>query len=139
MSSHLDSAPEIAALNTAWASWIVFMKAHQPWAERGIPVWQQLRLFSADHAPGNIEKVFARLSQGKHLVQAALQWTTPTTGSHPPHKVGLADRARGEQRRFVMAYAGLERIVKTLMRLEKTSGCTDEVLRRFASCAGLSN
>jgi hypothetical protein len=101
------------------------------------PAWPRicarLRRFSPKHRPENSDAALRRLSQGKHLVEAALTWTCPTAGPRPPAEANDNERTRGEQWRLVMAFAGLERLAKTLLLIKPAAGLTPDDLARFVA------
>jgi hypothetical protein len=129
--------PDDATLSTAWASWWAFLEARRPWSAHGAAICDRLRRFDESHQPEGVKAVIGQLAQGKYLVLAALRWLTPAVGPLPPAESGPADRARGEQWRLVMAFAGLERLLKTLLRLEGKRGVESEQTRRYLGCLPL--
>jgi hypothetical protein len=122
-------------LNAAWKKWYAVVKdfsMERP--ERGPAIHTCLLRFCDRHPAdlAHVAAVVASLSQGKHLVEAAVRWHEPVAG-HPPDSGGTpTDRTRGEQFRLVMAYAGLETVLNALLPAEGRGRQGEAELRGFA-------
>jgi hypothetical protein len=127
-------------LKAAWKKWyavVADFSMERP--ERGPAIHTRLVRFCDRHPDdlAHIAAVVASLSQGKHLVEAAVRWHEPVAG-HPPESGGTpTDRTRGEQFRLVMAYAGLETVLNALLLVEGRGRQGEDGLRGFLGKCGL--
>lgn len=87
--------------------------------------------------PAHLISVAASLSQGKHLVEAAVRWEGPVAGHRPGSRGSPTDRARGEQFRLVMAHGGLETVVNALLPAEGWGRQEAPEVQRFLGECGL--
>lgn len=97
-------------LSAAWKGWLGLVKSKDDLTD----LHPYLARFSSAHPddPGYIKAVLGSLARGEALVAAATAWNEPHIGGNKQTK---ADRARGDQWRLVMAYGGLETLIKTLL------------------------
>jgi len=135
-----DSESVLKGLSNAWKQWCAMMKKSGVWDGSANPEdWECIGLrLQKFHPPTHLphEEIHAAamaLSKGKALVEAALKWDNPIIGAG----MTVTDVVRGEQWRFVMAWGGLETIVKTLLRLPKRNGIKDDQMRSFVDSCDL--
>lgn len=97
-------------LSAAWKGWLGLVKSKSDPTD----LHPHLARFSSDHQAdhGYIKAVLGSLARGEALVAAATAWEQPHIGGN---RRTNADRARGDQWRLVMAYGGLETLIKTLL------------------------
>jgi hypothetical protein len=88
-------------------------------AERQEAVVSRFRRFDGRHDSSTVNKTVSCLHQGTHLVIAALSWAEAVIGPEPYPAADTNRRSLGETWRLVMAYSGVERIVKALLLITK--------------------
>src|SRR4051794_26784101 len=94
---------------------------------------QRLRYFTDQHREDAewVQAVLAALSKGKHLIEAALQWDGPAVGQRARDEPSRTDQARGLQWRLVMAFGGLETMVKALLAVQRNGRVEPRALAEF--------
>jgi hypothetical protein len=105
-------------LKAAWGKWHAVVGTFSDGkVEHGGAVHGRLLRFCDRHPddPAHLVSVVASLSQGKHLVEAAVRWGKPIAGHREGSPGTPTDRARGEQFRLVMAHGGLETVLNALL------------------------
>jgi hypothetical protein len=110
--------PEQAPKALGYSRFIAIWKARQPIADR---IARFIPAFSSEgeaagHAHG--------LIRGHELLRNAKAWTRPEIGT------GLSAVYRGHQWRLVMAYNGMELLIKSLLQKAGTRGLEEEDLTR---------
>ncbi len=122
------------SLSTLWSQYWNRVGGLPPPAERVPFLLVQVRRFAQEHREEHLRRVLGGVSQGKHLVEAALAWDTPWIGPSHRETHSETDMIRGEQWRLVMVYAGLERIIRSLVCLGDGHGIRRDLLDPFLSC-----
>lgn len=136
-------APPPAKTLPAWASWCKLLeglrKAHETIETAAVAIILQARLlrFSAHHGPDPvaIKKITAALYRAVPLLQAALNWEEPAVGGKAA-KRSETECLRGDQWRLVLAFSGLETLVKSLVGQKGRGGLGADHFRTvLAGCA----
>lgn len=118
-------------LAAAWREWIPLTRP----LPDPLVLHPRLLRFAATHAAeeAHIKRMTANLARGQALVAAALDWQEPVIQRNA--RPTASDRARGLQWRLVMAYGGLETIVKSLLAANGRGGLSPEKFSAFAVAA----
>lgn len=118
-------------LRASWWRWYRILGMIPPAPERLGELVHPLRRFHAGFGEDDVARVVAQVSQGKHLVEAALSWSEPSIGPRRYSEATFTDRCRGIQWSTVMAYSGLERAIRGLTDSETKLGLDGPTIARF--------
>ena len=99
-------------------------------------IQQRLSHFNNGHLanPEHISGVIQALSRGFYLLKSSLEWYEPAVGCKSIDSINNTHKARGYQWRLVMAYAGFEIIVKTLLFKNEKSDFYQELPNFIRAC-----
>src|SRR5262245_39808235 len=130
----------VQQLDNPWKRWWAFLGEEGSWMKNPAHrtrIHARLTRFSSTHwdQPSWVDAVLSALARGKPLVDAAVRWEEPAVGQRSASSATDTDRARGDQWRLVMAYAGLETVAKALMGALRGARLDAATLGRFVERA----